>query len=295
MDWDNLLTFLTLLRSGGISSTVGRLGISPATVRRRIAQLEHAAGQPLFTADGRKLTGTATALKLAEVAERIEREAGLLTTRPRGPGAKVEGDVRITVSEDIAITFMTPFLAEIRTRHPRLTLKLSVTPKVEDLIRGEADIAVRLVRPHQKALNARAAGHTRLGFFAHRRYVEQVGAPGEIADLPRFDVIGSPDDGRVVRLARAMNISLPPSIFTLKITSQISQIDALCDGLGIGVTLAAVAAQHPGLVPVLPEIADEVEFWVVMHEDLVDSPRMRLVQEALATYLERRLAAGQGG
>ena len=80
-----------------------------------------------------------------------------------------------------------PIFAAFRHEHPGIAIELAVTNRNEDLTRGEADIAVRMVRPSQNGLVARRIGATRIGLYAHRDYCRRFGSP---ARSPTFGGIG---------------------------------------------------------------------------------------------------------
>ncbi len=286
MNWDVIETFLAVLKAERVSRAARELGVSVGTVRRRIQGLEAISGCPLFIADGPALSPTATGLKLGEVARRMAMEFCSVSPRAQRPVDQIGGEVRITGGELVALSLLPPVYLALKTRLPNLVLKLGVTNRAEDLLRGEADIAVRLFRPTQRALVARSAGHARLGLFAHRRYIEAAGAPANLEDLQRFDMIGSGEDTPTMRALRDAGVTWPQRKFSILMDSSMGQVIAMREGLGIGVDLTALAERDENLVRVLPDIGVDVSFWISMHEDLREVPRMRRVFDALVQFFE---------
>ena len=127
--------------------------------------------------------------------------AGLLRAAS-GQGRDVRGTVRISASEVIGIEVLPPILAELRDHYPELAVELSLSDAVEDLLRQEADIAVRMVAPTQDALLTRRIGGIPLGLYAHRRYLDRHGTPKTLGDLAHHTMIGFDRESAFVRSMR---------------------------------------------------------------------------------------------
>lgn len=285
MDWDNIQTFLAIFRSGRLSLAARELGVSEATARRRLDDLEALGVGALFERSAGGLIPTPTALKLAQLAGRMESELRGLTDEAAGARREIAGEVRVTADELIALEILPPLFAELTRRFPNLVLKLGVTADVEDLLLGEADIAVRLLRPTQKSLVARQIPGGRLGLFAHRDYVARVGSPRRPEDLAKHDLVGAGDERSSLAGFEALGLSLAASDFALRIDSPLGQIRAVRSGLGIGVGLLSTAARDPDLVRVLPEVGADLTIWLSVHEDQRDVPRVRAVFDAIVRFL----------
>ena len=100
-----------------------------------------------------------------------------------GEAAVERGVVRITASEIVACEILPLILATFCDEHPAIEVELSATNKVHDLLRRDADIAVRTGRPTQKALIARKLSAVPVGLFAHRHYLATHGTPNNAARL----------------------------------------------------------------------------------------------------------------
>jgi|SRR5579859_794595 len=285
MDWDNIQTFLAIFRAGRLSVAARELGVSEATARRRLDDLEGLGVGPLFERGAGGLAPTPTALKLAQLAGRMECELVAVTEGSVGPRREVAGDVRVTADELIALEILPPLFPELTLRYPNLVLKLGVTADVEDLLLGEADIAVRLFRPTQKSLVARQIPGGRLGLFAHREYVARVGSPRSVDDLAAHDLVGAIEARSSLAGFATLGLSPPASSFAHCIDSPVGQMRAVRSGLGIGVGLVSAAARDPELVRVLPEIGADLTIWVSVHEDQRDVPRIRAVFDAIVRFL----------
>ena len=193
------------------------------------------------------------------------------------------GVVRVTASEIMGAEVLPAIFAGFRARNPGIAIELAVTNRNQDLARGDADIAVRMVRPTQSGLVARRIGSTRIRLYAHRDYLDRFGEPRSLADLPHHCFIGFDRDNQTFRSAGALAKSLTREDFGFRCDSDVAQLAALRAGVGIGGCQDAIARRTPDLVPVLPNAFQmTLEVWLVMHRDLKTAPRVRLLFDWLA-------------
>jgi len=307
MNWDLYQTFLAVVEEGSLSGAARRLDLTQPTIARHIDALEAAVGYDLFLRSQRGLIATEAALELKPYAETLAATSAALLRAASGhartkDGASVKGTVRITASEVVGAEHLPPILARLRQRHPQLVIELVLSNEVSDLLRRDADIAVRMVEPTQDALVARRLSGIGLGLFAHRAYLDRRGVPASMADLANHDLIGFDRETPALRgLVRGFP-ELNRAAFALRADSDLAQLAAIRAGFGIGGCQIAVARRHPDLVHVLAHAFElELGMWIVMHEDLKTSPRCRAVFDALvegmdATTMDNsgRLAAGSG-
>lgn len=164
--------------------------------------------------------------------------------------------------------------------------------KNDDLLRRDADIAIRMLRPTQGALIARRVGEVPLGLHAHRRYLERHGTPRNIQALKNHALIGFDQQTASGRALRARGITLDREMFALRADSDLAQLAALRAGFGIGICQLGLARRDPELVHLLPALfALGLETFVVMHEDLRAVRRYRAVFDALVQGLASYIGA----
>lgn len=256
------------------------------TLGRHVEELEKALAVSLFTRAPDGLKPTAAALAVMPMAEAMEAAAAAIVRTADAPDDVVAGAVRITASEVMGAEVLPPLLAAIRREHPNLVLELALNNRSENLVRREADIAVRMARPQQNAIVAKKLGTVTLGFFAHRDYLEQQGRPRTLDDLMTKHVIGFDRDDRSARSIAPKGLRLDRNLFAVRSDSDLAQQAALRAGLGIGVMQHRLAALHPELEPVLAkDFQFALEVWLAMHEDQRASRLMRTVYDALAAEL----------
>ncbi|MHA4731119.1 LysR family transcriptional regulator [Ensifer adhaerens] len=286
LSWDFYRTFLAVLKEGSLSAAARELGLTQPTVGRHVDAMEATLGYPLFVRSPHGLLPTDAALALKPYAETLAATSAALLRTASGQRDTVSGTVRISASEVIGIEVLPPILSELHAAYPALTIELSASDTVEDLLRQEADIAVRMVAPAQDALIARHLGAVPLGFHAHRRYIERRGMPQTLADLSNHSLIGYDRETAAIRAIIARSPELPATRFALRADSNLAQLAAIRAGFGVGICQNGLAARDPDLRPVLPGLFEmKLDTWLVMHENLKTAPRCRVTFDALAAGL----------
>jgi DNA-binding transcriptional LysR family regulator len=284
--WELYRSFLGVLQEGSLSGAARSLGITQPTVGRHISALEESLGLALFTRSQTGLMPTEAALALRGHAEAMNSTAAALKRAAESHGEGVKGTVRVSASEVIGVEVLPPIVAALRHEHPLLKVELVLTNRVQDLLRLEADIAVRMTQPKQGLLIARRVGNVVLGLYAHERYVAQRGAPKTPSDLALHSLIGFDEETPFIRAARKALPGWTREVFSLRTDSDLGQLAMIRSGCGIGVCQVALAKRDPSLVRVLPRHFQlKLETWITMHEDLRSSPRCRVTFDALVRGL----------
>lgn len=284
--WDHYRTFLAVLEEGSLSGAARALGLTQPTVGRHMDALEATSGTPLFLRTPRGLLPTETALQMKRHAETMAATAAALARMASAAPGEVKGTVRISASEVIGVEVLPPILAELQESHPGLSVELSLSDAVEDLLRREADVAVRMTPPRQEALLSRHVGAIPLGFYAHRRYLARHGTPRSLDELAGHRLIGFDRELAYVRALLRENPDLATLDFAFRTDSNLAQLAAIRAGLGIGMCQTGLARRDEDLVGLLAGVLDlSLETYVVMHEDLKTTPRCRVTFDALVKGL----------
>lgn len=286
IDWERQRAFLAVLREGSLSAAARALGVAQPTVRRRIEDLEASVGTSLFTRSQTGLLPTEQAHALAEHAETMALAAGAFVRTASAAAHEVAGTVRISAGDVMAIEVLPPILAGLCNRHRALAIELSPTNRTEDLLRREADVAVRMTPPQQDALLARRIGTVKLGIYAHRRYLEANGTPTRIEEAPQHTLIGLEHDSPLLRKVQEGGLPVRREDFRFRSDSDLAHIAVLRAGLGVGLCHVAIAARDADLIRLFPDqFTFDIETWVVCHEDLRNVARVRAVFDALVEGL----------
>jgi DNA-binding transcriptional LysR family regulator len=284
-DWQWYRSFLAVLDEGSLSAAARALGLTQPTLGRHIDALEGALQLKLFTRSFDGFAPTDAALALQPYAVGLADTASALLRTASGQREGVRGTVRVTASEVVGVEVLPPILSGLRQQHPELAIELMLSNQVDDLLRREADIAVRMTQPTQSALVARRVGTIELGMHARPDYLARCGTPKRMEDLAAHAVIGF---DRVTPWLRRLQSTLggfDRSSFALRADSDLAQLAMIRAGFGLGVCQVGLA-KRAGLVRVLPTpFSFKLDTWVAMHADLRDSPRCAVTFAALVSGL----------
>jgi len=295
-DWTLYRSFLAVLREGSLSGAARLLGATQPTLGRHIELLESGLACPLFTRSPGGLTPTPVALTLRPHAEAMETAAEALRRQASGESAAVRGTVRISASQMIGGAVLPPMLARFQSDYPEIVLEVALSNSQDDLLRREADIAIRMVRPTQDALLARQVGTVTIGLYAHRRYVERHGLPADLSEMAAHIMIGFDKDAAGVRGLTIAGQPVTREMFRYRCDNDLAQWQALLAGAGICGCQDRLAAREPDLVAVLPDkIRFNLDTWLVMHQDQRDNRRIKLLFDFLAEEMKGYIAGSDNG
>jgi len=193
----------------------------------------------------------------------------------------------VSASEIIGAEVLPAIFSSLREQHPQLEIELVLSNAVDNLLRRDADIAVRMVEPAQEALVVKRLGSVTLGLHAHRRYLARAGAPRNLKDLRDHSLIGFDRETPEIRSMRQRAPGLESIRFALRTDSDIAQLMAIKAGFGIGICQVALARRDADLERVLPTAFElKLGMWVAMHESLRSTPRCRAVFDGLTSGLK---------
>jgi DNA-binding transcriptional LysR family regulator len=248
-------------------------------------------GRVLFTRSQTGLMPTGAAHELRPHAEDMAAAAAAFVRMGSGNLEETAGVVRLAAADVVGVEVLPSILSDFRYQHPNIVIELTVSNQMADLLRRDADIAVRMVRPKQKALLAKRAGKIALGFYAHRRYLERYGYPERLEDLAHHTLIGFDRVSPSANFLEASPLPVSRELFAFRCDYDLAQLAALRSGFGIGICHAAIAGRDPDLLPVLGKhFKVELEIWIVMHNELKRISRMRLMFDHLALNLAQYAA-----
>lgn len=282
-DWNHVRAFLATVEEGSLSAAARAIGQTQPTLGRQVAALEEAIGVTLFERVGRSLTLTESGAQLVDHVRAMGEAASRISLAASGQSRSVEGLVRISAS-DVASTYQLPrVLRLLRDTAPGVEVEIVASNAITDLLRRDADIALRHVRPEQPELIARKLRDSNAYLYATPEYLARVGHPDTLQDLGRasFIAYGPPDE----MLGHLVAIGLPISRDNIRYHSVSGVVgwQLVRDGLGVGVMSEEVADLSPEVVRLLPDMAPlTIPTWLVSHRELITSNRIRLVFDVLA-------------
>jgi DNA-binding transcriptional LysR family regulator len=287
--WDLYRSFLAVVRTGSLSAAARSLNLTQPTIGRHVARLQEILGsRVLFTRSPQGLLPTAAAQELRVHAETMEAAAAALRRAAASDPEEKGSTLRIAAAEVMGAEVLPAILSDFRFRHPTTVIELSVSNQVVDLLRRDADIAVRMAPPKQKALIAKRIGDVRLGFFAHRHYLEKFGQPQNVQELLGHSLIGFDRFAPYDRLQKSLPVKVHREMFSFRCDNDLAQLAAIRAGFGVGMCHERIARRDPDLVPLFArQVRVNLPVWVVMHADLKRSPAVRLMFDHLVSHLSR--------
>lgn len=286
-DWDDLRHFLAVLRAGSLAGAAKRLGIHATTVGRRIESLEARAGTALFERHGRAWVASPAGRALAPRAERVEAEMLALEREIDGADSRLAGMVRVSATEMLATRFISPHLGAFTARYPDIVLDLQCTNRPVDLERREADVALRLSRPHAPSLVTRRLSAIPLALYASQDYLAARGVPEDPDRHLRGHDVVLFADARAFRLENDWMAERLDGARVIARSDSVSSIyGAAVAGVGLALLPQKVASEERSLVRIATRtIPEPREIWQTIHEDLRESARVRAVLSFLSEIL----------
>lgn len=285
-DWGLIRAFLSVAESGSLSAAARDLGVSQPTLSRQMRTAEIEFGGPLFRRHSRGLELTETGRDLLEDARQMKAAAQRFGMAAAGCGAELKGTVRLAASTTISHHLLPTILAGLRAETPDIQIELNPDDFSDNILFREADIAVRMYRPKQLDLVAREIAHLPMGMFAARQLIERIGMPRTHEDLMQADWVGFDKSDVIVNGMRSVGLQVDRSFFATRCDDHAICIEMVRAGCGIGIIPNIVADRLPDLVPVIPDFPiPKLPMWLVAHEALRHTPRIRRVWDRLAEGL----------
>ena len=285
-DWSLIRSFLLVLEHGSLLAASRQLQSSQPTIGRHMAELESQLGLVLFERTGRGLLPTEAALRLADAARAMQNGADQLARTVMGSDHAISGTVRITASQPVSCYVLPPLLAHMRFSLPDVQVELVASNAVSNLLRREADIAVRMVQPAQATVIARRVGKVALKACAHQDYLRRHGIPRQPADLLEHHLIGGDRNDETLKGFAAAGLPVTRENFAFRSDDLIVVWEAVRAGLGIGFVSEQQIRTDPAVIPLLPKLKiDPLPVWLAVHKEIRTSKRIRAVFDFLANAL----------
>ncbi|WP_431285610.1 LysR family transcriptional regulator [Humitalea sp. 24SJ18S-53] len=286
LDWNRIRAFLATAEAGSLSAAARALGLTQPTLGRQIAALERELGVALFERAGRGLVLTPTAGALLDHVRAMGEAAGRLALAATGQSQRIEGPIRITATEAYAAHVLPPIVTRLRAAHSGITVEIRAIDRTADLLRREADIAIRNFGPREPDLIARKVGEDRGRPYATPDYLSRLGHPRCWHDLAQAEFVGFGETAEFIEGMRALGMGLTARQIPVQVDSYLVHWALVKQGAGIGFMMESVGDAEPLVRRVLPEAAPIVfPVWLVTHRELHTSRRVRVVFDLLADAL----------
>jgi DNA-binding transcriptional LysR family regulator len=288
-DWNQVRAFLATVEEGSLSAAARALGLTQPTLGRQVSALENKLGVVLFERTGRSLTLTQSGIELVEHVRTMGEAANRISLVAAGQSQAIEGQVRITASDVMSAYRLPSFLLVLRQTAPLIKIDIVAANDIRDLLRREADIAIRHVRPEQPDLIARLVCEATAGFYASKLYLEKYGRPRTMGDMSSHAFIGFGDDERLLEQLNPLGLSLTRKNFQYGSKSGVVAWEMVRHGLGIAVMSDEVGEACTDVERLLPDM-EPLKFpvWAITHRELHTSRRIRIVYDQLVDFLSQK-------
>jgi DNA-binding transcriptional LysR family regulator len=286
LDWNQLKAFLETADTGSLSAAARKLGLTQPTLSRQVAAIERQMGVTLFERVGKSMSLTPTGLELLEHARAMGAAAEALSLAATGRSQAVGGVVSVSATDAVAAHLLPPMVRRLREQEPGIAIEVIASNALSDLLRREADIAIRHVKPEQPDLIARLIREASASFYASEDWVRVHGHPRNAEDAAHLAFVGADRSGQYLAYLRQHGLPLSEANFSCYAEHSVASWSLVRQGMGIGAMMDEIARDTPGVVRVLDDVP-RVHFpiWLVSHRELRTSRRIRVVFEALAQGL----------
>lgn len=285
-EWSDLKVILALSRGGSVAAAARTLGVDSSTVSRRLAAAEEALGAVLVLRGGREFRFTTEGIMAVRTAETMESAISSTTKAIKSAKQAIEGKVKIT-SVGAFFHVIHPFSELMSKKYPDLVVEIDDTDAVLSLSSGEADVAVRFFMPKESDLIARRAFDQSWYVYASKEYVDHYGLPQSHEDLRNHRLILYIESRLKLPAFAWMEQFKSNQERFVRVTNPGVALTAVTAGSGVASLPAWWDSGRFGLVRIFPEPFYSQPVYVVYHESLRDSARIRTVVDELIAFLSR--------
>lgn len=291
MDWDDLRVFLAVARAESLSGAGKALRLDPATVGRRVLRLEEALEARLFNKSPQGYGLTEGGTRLMDHALRAETALVSAADDLRGTSAGLTGQIRLGAPDGCANYLLPGVLTAIAAANPGLEVQIVALPRVFNLTRREADMAIAVSRPETGRLTVQKLTDYRLHLAASRSYLMRSPEIRSQADLPQHPIVGYIPD-MIFDKELDYQSELSGSHPAFASNSAPVQVNLLRAGAGVGMVHDFALPSAPELVRVIPDqISLTRSFWLIRHADDGRVERLNrfadLLVQGIRTELQR--------
>lgn len=300
MDWGKLRSFHAAAEAGSLTSAGDRLGISQSAVSRQIAALEETLGVSLFQRHARGLVLTDAGHTLFRSTMDMAQAAQSANTALRDQQETPQGELIVSAPVAFGSTWLVPRLGNFVKKHPDLHLDLRLEDREYDLLKLEAECAIRLWAADKADLIQRKLGTVATNLYASPEYLKTAGMPRTPQDLDNHRIIAYGDESSPLQemsfACRVGRDDAPPRPATLKVNNVFAMLRAVDAGLGIADVPDYMASTMPRLVKVLSENVGPIfDLYFIYPSDLRRSKRVAAFRDFVTAETEmlRRSAMRQ--
>lgn len=295
LDWDDLKYFLAMAEQGSLSGAARKLNVSQPTLSRRLTALEENIGSELFARTRSGLEMTALGEEIKNYARHMQDDVHAIERLITGHDSSLQGSVIISCTEAIGSLWLVEKMTGFREQYPGITVDIKVDNAVSDLLRREADIALRMFRPVQNDLICKRTVTMSYGYYAHKDYIAKNGEPKSMSDLKNFDFILPHDEILAYTSSEHRKKLVFPKGAAFRSNSLTALSAAVKAGYGVGAYSCLLASGDPDLVRLFDDyVVFSSDLWLVSHAELRRSARIRATYDYLGDMLSQHADAFAG-
>ena len=261
MDWDKLRIFHAVASAGSFTHAGQSLGLSQSAVSRQISALEEEISTPLFQRHARGLTLTDEGELLFGAVRDVLARLAAAEEALKNVHESPRGTLKVTASHGIGAYWLLPRLGQFLAQYPEVEVHLVMDDRELDLAQREADLAIRMRAPVQADLIQRKLFTVHYHMYAAKSYLKDHPAPKTLEEIADHSIIvygetAVPEIRDINWLLEAFKKNSKPGAGgkIIRINNITGILQATEAGLGIGVVPDFVAAEHPKLERILPEV-----------------------------------------
>ena len=287
-DWNRARAFLVTAEEGSLSAAARALGMAQPTLGRQVDALEDELGVVLFERVGRGFTLTPSGLELLDHVRAMGDAANRVSLSAAGNSQSIEGTVRISASEAHAAILLPPILVKLRQSHPGIWLEIIASSTSSDLLRREADVAIRNYQPTEPDLIARKLRDIPARLYATPALIARLGNPKLPDDLRDAQFINIDRTGIFAKGLNALGLNLAERNFPILAENYLVMWEMVKQGLGIGIQDGVIGDKELLVRRVLPDLKPLIfSMWLVTHREVNTSRRIRVVFDLMVEELSR--------
>ena len=275
-DWNDLKYFLAVAHHHSTLAASRALQVNQSTVQRRLAELERRLGRPLVQRHptGYRLTEFGQAL--LPYAESVAKAVAALEQQLESAQLEAVGIIRVTCPEPLVYRItQTTLLDRFHARYPGLRVEFVMSDRYLDLMKGEADVALRSGDTVDNELVGRKIGDSLWAVYASRKYIERCGQPDRVEALEQHDLVGFDETMANHRAAQWLRDVAPHGRVVARNNSVLGLLYSVKAGVGIAPLPTAIADAEPELVRVLGPVPELARIWrLLTRADLRHTPRV---------------------
>jgi len=286
-NWDDLKYFLAMSEEGSLSAAARKLAVSQPTLSRRLTSLEEDVGSELFSRTRTGLEMTALGERLVQYARHMQDDVYSVERLITGHDSSLKGSVVISCTETLGAEWLVKHTRPFHDQYPGITVEIKVENAASDLLRREADIALRMFRPEQNDLVAKKVAMMNYGYYASRDYIKRRGKPENFTDIKDHDFI-LPHDEILAHTSKTVKRPFRPPVTEAVFRSNnlLALESAVREGFGVGAYSCLQAKDDDNLVRLFGDhLVFSTDLWLVSHAELRRSARIRAMFDYLSELL----------